>query len=158
MTRILLLILLVGSAGIDAESQPFTLSFKAGLSGGEEVPPVKTRARGEASFHFSEEQHKIGYTLSVTDTENPVGANIHLGKKGEKGPAVANLFAGPRQGGAVTYILAEGTIRSYQLIGPLQGKSIESLIEMMRNGAAYINVYTEGHPGGEIRGQILGDL
>jgi hypothetical protein len=87
-----------------------------------------------------------------------VGANIHLGKKGEKGPAVANLFAGPRQGGAVTYILAEGTIRSYQLIGPLQGKSIESLIEMMRNGAAYINVYTEGHPGGEIRGQILGDL
>lgn len=154
---IFLLIIFVGSSGIDADGQTGTLTFKAKLSGSEEVPPVKTKAAGEAHFHVSKEGNKISYTLSVTDTENPVRANIHQGKKGENGPPVADLFAGPKQGGKVFDMLAEGTIRTYQLEDPLRGKSIESLIKIFCNGDAYVNVYTERHPDGEIRGQIIRD-
>ena len=30
------------------------------------------------------------------------------------------------------------------------------LIQAMRSGSTYVNVHTEGYPGGEIRGQIRG--
>jgi len=40
------------------------------------------------------------------------------------------------------------------LIGPLKGKSVNVLIELMEAGEAYVNIQTKKHPDGEIRGQI----
>jgi hypothetical protein len=82
------------------------------------------------------------------------------------GPVVAFL-AGPfaPAGGRVEGVLAEGTITSANLVGPLEGMSLSVLIAAMRDGGTYVNVHTDDgvappntgpgdFPGGEIRGQI----
>jgi hypothetical protein len=47
-----------------------------------------------------------------------------------------------------------GTISASELQGPLQGNTIETLKSAMTNGSAYVNILTESHPAGELRGQI----
>jgi hypothetical protein len=51
-------------------------------------------------------------------------------------------------------LLAEGKVEPYLFIGPLKGKSVNALIELMKAGQAYVNIQTKKHPEGEIRGQI----
>jgi hypothetical protein len=128
-------------------------AFKAVLTGSEEVVPVRTGAKGEVTFHLKGENELI-FTLTVTDIDDVTAIHIHEGKKGENGPPVANLFAGPKKEGLLSDLLAQGQIRAYELTGPLKGKSLQSLIQLMRAGNAYVNVHTAKNPEGEIRGQI----
>jgi hypothetical protein len=51
-------------------------------------------------------------------------------------------------------VTAKGVITASKLVGPLQGKTIEDLVDDIRAGKAYVNVHTKGHPDGEIRGTI----
>ena len=37
----------------------------------------------------------------------------------------------------------------------MKGKQISDLVTAMSNGSTYVNVHTEKHPNGEIRGQIM---
>jgi hypothetical protein len=56
--------------------------------------------------------------------------------------------------GKFTGVLAQGTITAANLMGPLQGKTLEDLVSVIKAGDAYVNVHTTAHPGGEIRGQL----
>ena len=51
-------------------------------------------------------------------------------------------------------VLGKGTIRATDLVGPLEGMTLEDLLEAMDSGETYVNVHTDLNPGGEIRGQI----
>jgi len=144
----LFLVLLV-SIGIAGER-----SFKAKLSGGEVVPPVKTTAKGEAIFQLSEEGNELTYKLTVSDIENVTVAHIHDGKYGKNGPPIANLYTGLKKEHEFTGTLAEGTVTAKDLMGPLKGKLFSHFIQMIEDGHAYVNVHTDKYPGGEIRGQI----
>jgi CHRD domain len=48
----------------------------------------------------------------------------------------------------------QGTITSAKLEGPLTGKHLTDLINMINNRDAYVNVHTQANPKGEIRGQM----
>ena len=48
-----------------------------------------------------------------------------------------------------------GEIREANLEEPLEGKPVSALIDLIYSGNAYINMHTETHPDGEIRGQIM---
>jgi hypothetical protein len=65
-----------------------------------------------------------------------------------------DLFNEPKREDISGTFLGDGVIEADMLIGPLKGKSLDSLIQLMEAGEAYINVYTKDHPQGEIRGQI----
>jgi hypothetical protein len=133
--------------------------FTAILSGGNEVPPVATAALGIAIFHVLPVGHQqvINYELHLKNIRGVTGAHIHIGKQGENGPVVAGLFNPSMSGppiGAVDGLLSAGTLTSSQLTGPLVGKTIDSLLVIIRGGGAYVNVHTTQNQNGEVRGQI----
>jgi len=141
--------------------------FTATLSGANEVPGNASTATGTATIT------RVGPTLlfrvDVTGLTNPSAAHIH-------GPAADTANAGVRvnlcgatgvpacpvgapAGTAFTGTLATGT--SVQI----SGISFDSLMVLLRNGNAYVNVHTNDNTGGantgpgdlqagEIRGQV----
>ncbi|MBI4283230.1 MAG: CHRD domain-containing protein [Chloroflexi bacterium] len=133
-------------------SSPAT-SFKAVLSGTDEVPPAATMATGEAAFTLSPNGLALTYVLTVSGITDATAAHIHLAPAGVSGPVVAPLFAGP-QPGTFSGILAQGTITAESLTGLLLGKPLSALIAEINAGNAYVNVHTTVHPAGEIRGQV----
>jgi hypothetical protein len=129
-------------------------TFKAKITGKEEVPAVTTAATGYAVFKLSEDGKQITYTLKVKGMENVAAAHIHAGKMGADGGVVVGLFAGPKKEGKFSGLLAKGTIMDKDLVGPLAGKKVADLVTMIKDGGAYVNVHTAKNPKGEIRGQI----
>lgn len=129
-------------------------TFKAKITGKEEVPAVMTAAAGHAVFTLSKDGKEITYTLKVKGMENVTAAHIHAGKKGADGGVVVGLFAGPKKEGKFSGVLAKGTIMDKDLVGPLAGKKVADLVTMIKDGGAYVNVHTAKNPKGEIRGQI----
>jgi hypothetical protein len=126
--------------------------FKAALTGNQEVPAVKTDARGD--FRLTIYKKSLSFEPNVDGLMNPVAAHIHKGKRGENGPPIAGLFGGPAKGGEVNGILAEGAITEESLLGEYQGKTIADLVRLLKSGNAYVNIHTGTFPDGEIRGQI----
>ena len=124
----------------------------AKLSGAQEVPAVKTTAKGDLKLLIYEDE--LSFELNVNGVSNPTGAYIHRGKKGENGPPIAGLFGGPAKEGSFNGILAEGTITEGSLLGEFQGKPIADLVRLLKSGNAYVNIQTGTFPDGEIRGQI----
>jgi hypothetical protein len=128
--------------------------FTAKLSGSNEVPPLSSKASGIATFDLNAAGTQMKYTLNVTDIDHVIAAHIHMGKSTENGPIVVNLFIPAKATGKVTGSLARSSINSTSLIGPLQGKQMPDLINIMKNGQAYVNVHTTQNPPGEVRGTI----
>ena len=146
---VLLATILTVSVGFAAEK-----SFHAKLTGDAEVPSIKTKAKGEVKFKLKEDGKELVYELHVKHIENPTAAHIHRGVKGKSGPPLANLFTGPKKEGKYSGELAKGTITAKDLSGSLKDKSIDDLVKLLKADEAYVNVHTDGNPGGEIRGQI----
>lgn len=141
-----------------AAGRPPARNFPTRLSGGNEVPPVETQASGQAIFQLSKDDSFLTFRLLVASIENVTQAHVHLGGPGENGPVVAWLYPGAPPPelipGRFSGILAEGVITGAELVGPLAGQPLSTLLEAMRTGRAYVNVHTSENPGGEIRGQI----
>lgn len=127
--------------------------YKAHLSGAEEVPPQDTNARGNALFTRSADGTTLSYKLIVANIVNVTAAHIHLGAAGVNGPVVVTLYSGSPNG-RESGILAEGTITAADLVGPLAGQPLSTLIAAIEAGDTYVNVHTVARPGGEIRGQV----
>ncbi|MDW7674478.1 MAG: CHRD domain-containing protein [Bacillota bacterium] len=128
--------------------------FFASLSGAEEVPPVETLAFGETTLQLNEEGTKLHYRLMVNNLQRFIEAHIHLGARGENGPIVAFLFGPASPSISVNRATVQGIITEDDLVGPLEGQPFSALIQQMLAGNTYVNVHTERHPAGEIRGQI----
>ncbi len=129
------------------------VNFAADMVGKEEVPSVEnTFARGNAAIDFN--GIEIKFRVEIANITNVTASHIHMAPVGVNGPIVANLFLGPTKEGRFDGMLAEGTIRQEDLVGPLAGMPLDVLIQNMTSGNTYVNAHTTQNPGGEIRGQI----
>ena len=128
------------------------LTFDVKLSGQDEVPPVPTNASGKAWFKQMED--KIWFKLNVNDMHGVTKAHIHTGKVAQNGPVVVTLYKSDTPQ-PINGKLSFGNITTNLLEGPMEGKQISDLVTAMSNGSTYVNVHTEKHPNGEIRGQIM---
>jgi hypothetical protein len=126
--------------------------FKAKLNGEKEVPPVSTIAEGKIKLKVKEKS--IKYKLNITGITDATAAHIHQGKVGENGEPVVDLLAGGNKIGSTNGVFINGTITDTSLIGPMKGKTISDLSSSINSGNNYVNVHTEAHPDGEIRGQL----
>lgn len=130
------------------------LLFFAKLEGFEEVPPVRTDANGFAKFKVSRDERKIGFKLVVKNLDHFTQAHIHIGGRGMNGPVVVFLFGPVDPNISVNKGIVEGIITENDLVGPLEGKPLSTLIDLMIDGKTYVNAHTAQYPDGEIRGQI----
>jgi hypothetical protein len=127
-------------------SKSVKTTFTAKLTGNNEVPPVNTPATGIARFKLSYGK-VLNYDLSTTNLKG--FTNAYIIKRGENESqyccspeAVAQLSMG------------KGKITWQDLMGPLEDSPVLYLIKIMRSGETYVEVDTQQHQNGEIRGQI----
>ncbi|WP_437729275.1 CHRD domain-containing protein [Sorangium sp. So ce861] len=109
--------------------------FVAFLSGGQEVPAVRTKALGAMAFVLNPAGTKLKYLL-VHNVEGATDAHLHTGAPGENGAIAVPLPS------AETHH-----------IGSLP--MTKELVAALLAGRLYANVHSPTSPKGEIRGQIL---
>jgi hypothetical protein len=142
--------------GVAACSQPTgtpSTNFEAGL-GANEVPAVTTTASGIATMSLS--GTTISYSIKVNNLNNPVQAHIHAGSPSASGPVRFWLCGGGGQPDCATGTPLTGTLITATNSATTGAITMDSLLVLMRNGNAYVNVHTTANPGGEIRGQVVG--
>ncbi|HSK25140.1 MAG TPA: CHRD domain-containing protein, partial [Egicoccus sp.] len=129
-------------------------TFTAQLSGGEEVPAVETAAGGAAEFVLDDDGNSLSFTVDVDGLEDTTMAHIHLAPAGENGPPVVWLHTQEQAPelvpGVFSGTLASGTITADDLVGPLEGATLDDLLAELAAGTAYVNVHTEEFPDGEV--------
>ena len=143
--------------------------FIATLSGNEVVPPVTTTGTGVAQFVIS--NNSICYQIDLLNIEKIVSIQIHNGAVGTNGDVFVTLFKSKNNytdsikdipkisNSSITQrsssFSASGNFDGWDLIGSLNGKTVNDIVLIMQSDELYVNVITERHPDGEVRGQIL---
>lgn len=103
------------------------------------------------------------FKLIVSRIENVTVAHIHQQAVGSlAGPPVLWLFPSTLPpttpptpvAGVTNGILAQGSVTSANLVGPLAGKTMDDLVAAVQSGRAYVNVHTSRCPAGEIQGPV----
>jgi hypothetical protein len=105
--------------------------------GSEQVPPVKTWARGKGSFTVGEDGSVSG-SVSIMGL-TPTAAHIHLAPRGKNGPVAIGLT---RSSNSVWVV-------------PAGAKFTRDQYRAFLYGETYVNFHTEANKGGEIRAQLL---
>ena len=126
-------------------------------------------------FKLFDDNKTLHYQITALDGPNITEIHIHQGKTGENGEIIVSLYNSNRNifqnvseaklsqiesssitinGKTQSSLIASGTINNSDLKGPLLGKNISDLITLMQSKNTYVNVHSESHPDGEIRGQI----
>ena len=105
------------------------------LTGAEEVPPVTSSGSGSGSFRVAED----GTVTGSVKTEGVQGtmAHIHQGAKGQNGPVIIPLTKN-----GDTYTAPQGA------------KLTPAQLQAFKSGGLYVNVHSNAHKGGEVRGQL----
>ena len=146
----------IGSS-VNAQSQQQT--FNAKLAGMNEVPPISTSASGTAQFKLSPDNKTISYTITANNINSVNEAHIHQGKAGQNGPPIVQLtIADSKMDYGCQCMLpaiGDGTVTPDNFKGPLAGKKVSDLVNLIESGQAYVNIHTQKNTNGEIRGQIL---
>lgn len=164
MIVILLSVLLAMSAA--PTSVQASDNFTAVLSGGNEVPPRDTQARGLATLKWNKDGTELSYTLIAANIENVVAGHIHCGAAGVNGPVGVTLFSGGVPGsGRFDGVLAQATKTAPDPGNGCGWMTMADVFAAMNSGNTYVNVHTnDGVPpsntgvgdfaAGEIRGQV----
>lgn len=146
--------------------------FTATLSGKEVIPPVKTDGTGIANFQAGE--NLLYYQINVLNAGKITSVQINHGAVGTNGDAIVTLIESkddddddvnligniPTLTGVASTkqssssFSASGNVNVADLIGPFKDKTIADLVIAIQSGETYVNVQTEDHPEGELRGQI----
>ncbi len=122
------------------------------------IPATKATDSGEADFALSKDGETIHFVLRARDLENATMGHIHqVGPGGGPGAIIAWLY--PTTGespmvkeGKTTGVLSEGDVNASKLEGPMKGKTVKELYELIEHGKAGIAIHTKANPGGELWG------
>jgi hypothetical protein len=122
---------LVGVSGMATAGE-----IRIKLSGDQEVPPVQTSASGNGTITV-EDDKSIKGKIMLSDIK-PTGAHIHEAPTGKTGDPIITL----EKTGENEWSLPNGA------------KLTDAQYDAAKAGGLYVNVHSNEHKGGEIRGQI----
>ena len=132
-------------------------NFVASLSGQNLSPKVSTAATGTAKFNVGPDGN-MAYVVDGKNIKGIIGAHISL----KNGTDVAQIFnpyveINGKSGiptGEVNGQISKGVITANDLSGPLSGKTITDLANLMKNNSINVVIRTQGHENGEIQGAV----
>ena len=115
--------------------------FMAMLTAAEEVPPTNSAGTGTADITWNSDTKELTWTLEFS---------------GLSGPATAAHFHGPADPGAN----AGPQVPITGLESPSTGTATltDAQAQELADGKWYVNIHTEQHPDGEIRGQVVAGM
>ena len=106
------------------------------LSGDQEVPPVQTTASGNGSLKVEDDKSIQGQI--TTSNIKGTGAHVHEAPVGKNGPDIITL----NKTGEDEWTIPDGS------------KLTDAQYDAFKAGGLYINVHSDEHKTGEIRGQL----
>jgi hypothetical protein len=114
-----------------------TVTMKANLAASAEVPPNDSPATGTVTVTFDTASKKLTWQGTYS---------------GLSGPATAGHFHGPADPGKNAGVAVPITPNT----SPLQGSAdlTDAQAADLMAGKWYVNIHTDAHKGGEIRGQV----
>lgn len=115
-----------------------TVAYGAQLTGKNESPPNDSAGSGKADMRFDTETRELFWAIDYKDlTGDAIGAHIH-------GSASPGTNAGV-------------LIPFRDAASPIKGsiKLTDTQAEALEGGKLYVNIHTQKHPGGELRGQLI---
>ena len=116
------------------------IQFVTNLDGGQETPPVETIANGSGMVYLDRATKKLLWEISYNDLSSPVTAAHFHGPVGPGVSAGVQLKLAPTNA-TTNRIVGEATLTDEQM-------------RQVLGGLWYVNIHTEKHPDGEIRGQV----
>jgi CHRD domain len=121
------------------------VSFKVPLSGGQEVPPVFPAGAATADLTYDPVTRVVTWALSYTALSSPITmAEFH-------GPAQPS-----KNGPPAIAVVKQGSPAENPITG--QGTLTPDQARQFADGEWYINIDTQNHPEGEVRGQVITPL
>jgi hypothetical protein len=126
--------------------------YRAKLDGNNEVPPVNSTAEGVINFKTKNDM--LTWKMNVTGTNDATGVNIHKGKAGENGEIIVDLMKVSKHSDNPKGMTMRGNVTDSSLTGSMAGQTIADLKTAMANGDTYVNLKSQDHPDGLMRGQI----
>ena len=128
------------AAGLAAVSPVLaeTVTMKANLASATEVPPNDSAATGAVTLTYDTASKKLTWQGTYS---------------GLSGAATAGHFHGPADPGKNAGVAVPITASS----SPFQGSAdlTDAQAADLMGGKWYVNIHTEAHKGGEIRGQVM---
>jgi hypothetical protein len=126
----------IALAALLAAGVAFAGPVQVKLSGSEEVPPVQTNASGSGTITVNDDKSVSG-GVKTTGVKATM-AHIHQGAKGENG-------------GVAVPLSKKG---DNEWVVPPGAKLTDAQYDAFKAGNLYVNVHSDAHKGGEIRGQL----
>ena len=141
VVRILMVAALVGALAViasPAQAAPVTLT--AAMTADEEVPTKgPAGATGNATLEIDNATNQVCYTFVTQNLDEPVTAgHIHKGARGVAGDVVVNL-----------------NVTSANLKGCAPGEAAVIQAVLADPDGYYVNLHSEAHPAGVLRGQLM---
>jgi len=146
-----LLTLLIASSTVSSSAYAQN-KFRAKLDGNNEVPPVDSAAEGVATFKLKDDAIKS--KINITGINDVSGAQIFMGKIGQKGDPIVDLLKTGEKSNEAGGVLIKGNFTASDLEGSMNGKDLSALQSAMAGNQTFVNIMTSEHPDGEITGHI----
>lgn len=116
-------------------------SFTVPLSGANQVPPVATSGKGTAHLTYDPSSRVVTWSIDYSGLSSPATmAHFHNGPANKNGPVVI-------------WLSKQGTPPSSPITG--QATLTPEQAQQFTAGDWYVNVHSQSHPAGEIRGQVM---
>lgn len=134
-------------------------TFKAELSGDQEVPPVTDQGTtGKFVIQFNRDFSAGEYKLVVNKGARVTQGHFHCGAAGVNGPIIVFLAGFQANGWDVDgQWITNATVTNANIINTSCGDTLAKIADAARRGMVYVNVHSVVKPGGVARGQLEDD-
>jgi hypothetical protein len=133
---------LAGAAAPTGHALAAPVSFTVSLTGAQQVPPVQTSGSGTADLTYDAATRAVTWSITYNGLSSPV---------------TMSHFHGPAGPGKNASVVVWLTKRGAPVSSPITGSATLTPAQAREfmAGQMYINVHTQEHPAGEIRGQVM---